>query len=152
MTFRKGESGNPAGRPKKLLKRIDEVLSQRGIEPIAEVLRLLDSLKRQRFSPKTAPKVLSPVEQTAWKDREGERCARLRSAARDQQLRIWLQLLPYFYAHAKETPLDDGDRGPLDLSGLTVKDLLALAGSRRSGGGGEAPGTAFPLPEKPELS
>ncbi len=45
MTFRPGISGNAAGRPKKLLKRPDEVLHEQGISPVAEILKLIPSLR-----------------------------------------------------------------------------------------------------------
>lgn len=153
MTFRPGVSGNPAGRPKKLLKRIDEVLHDRGIEPIAEVLRLLDALRRQRFTPTTPPKTLTPVQQATFKAKEADRCAWLRAAARDRQLEIWLELLPYFYAPVKEEPDDAGD-SRTDMSAASTADLLriVLAASRQDGRGHEASGSQFPLPEKPELS
>lgn len=40
-----GQSGNPAGRPRKLLHRVDEILSKAGLHPVTELLKLLDELK-----------------------------------------------------------------------------------------------------------
>ncbi len=45
MTFRPGVSGNPSGRPKKLLKRPAELLAENRLHPITELLKLLPELK-----------------------------------------------------------------------------------------------------------
>lgn len=76
MAFTAGISGNPAGRPKKLLKRVDEVLFERGIEPVAYVLDRITKLERTR----------------------GKRAF----DAKLQALRFWMELLPYVYAKPKE--------------------------------------------------
>jgi hypothetical protein len=78
MRFQPGVSGNPQGRPKKLLKRVDEILSERGLEPLAEVL---DRIAR--------------LEKTKGKGA---------SVAKMQALRLWVELLPYVYARPKELP------------------------------------------------
>lgn len=43
--WKPGQSGNPSGRPKRILPRVDEVLKQEGKEPIKELLALMPSLK-----------------------------------------------------------------------------------------------------------
>lgn len=78
MRFQPGVSGNPQGRPKKLLKRVDEILSERGIEPLAEVL---DRIAR--------------LERTTGKGA---------AVAKMQALRLWMELLPYVYARPKDLP------------------------------------------------
>jgi hypothetical protein len=45
MTFRPGVSGNPLGRPRKLIKRPDEVLAEQGISPVSKILDLIPQLK-----------------------------------------------------------------------------------------------------------
>lgn len=76
MGFKPGVSGNPAGRPKKLLRRVDEVLHERGIEPIAVVLDHIAKLGKTR----------------------GKGAA----AAKKEALQLWMELLPYCYARPKE--------------------------------------------------
>lgn len=39
--FKPGQSGNLAGRPKKLVRRIEEVLHAAGIDPMQEVMKLI---------------------------------------------------------------------------------------------------------------
>lgn len=78
MRFQPGVSGNPQGRPKKLLKRVDEIFAERGLEPLAEVLDRIKKLERKRGTP-------SAVAQ-----------------AKTQALRLWMELLPYVYARPKE--------------------------------------------------
>lgn len=43
--WKPGESGNPSGRPKRLLLRVDEILHKAGKHPVAEILKLLPELK-----------------------------------------------------------------------------------------------------------
>lgn len=43
--WKPGTSGNPGGRPKRILPRVDEVLKREGKEPIKELLALMPSLK-----------------------------------------------------------------------------------------------------------
>lgn len=45
MTFKRGISGNPAGRPRKLMKRPDEILAEQSLSPIHEILKLLPDLR-----------------------------------------------------------------------------------------------------------
>jgi hypothetical protein len=42
--FKPGQSGNPAGRPKKLLTRIDEKCHELGLHPFDEIMKLLPDL------------------------------------------------------------------------------------------------------------
>lgn len=41
--FAPGKSGNPSGRPKRLVARPDEVLAAAGIDPVKEILKLIAS-------------------------------------------------------------------------------------------------------------
>lgn len=43
--WRPGQSGNPNGRPKRLFPRVDQLLKDAGLEPIAELMKLLPKLK-----------------------------------------------------------------------------------------------------------
>lgn len=43
--FQPGQSGNPGGRGKRILPRIDEILKANNLEPITELLKLLPNLK-----------------------------------------------------------------------------------------------------------
>jgi hypothetical protein len=45
--FKPGQSGNPGGRPKKLLKRVDEMCHADGKHPYTELMRLLPELKER---------------------------------------------------------------------------------------------------------
>lgn len=40
--FQPGQSGNPGGKPKSRLKRIDEMLAKEDLHPITEILRLIN--------------------------------------------------------------------------------------------------------------
>jgi len=39
--FKPGQSGNPAGRPKKILARVDELCHQAGVHPFTELMKIL---------------------------------------------------------------------------------------------------------------
>lgn len=39
-------SGNPKGRPRKLLRRPDEELHEQGISPVSEILKLIPELRK----------------------------------------------------------------------------------------------------------
>lgn len=107
MGFKPGVSGNPAGRPKKLLRRVDEVLHERGIEPIAKVLGLLDQLSKLKPIIGPSPKHLKGAsEKRSW---QAARRAEHTEARLKQSLEIWLEVLPYVYAQPKELS------GQLDL-------------------------------------
>jgi len=43
--FQPGQTGNPGGRPRKLLKRVDEILHEAGIHPAIELMKLMPQLK-----------------------------------------------------------------------------------------------------------
>jgi hypothetical protein len=43
--FPAGQSGNPSGRPKRILPRIDEILKSKNLEPLHELLQVLPNLK-----------------------------------------------------------------------------------------------------------
>ena len=43
--WKPGQSGNPSGRPKRILPRIDEVLKAKSLEPLDELLKLLPDLE-----------------------------------------------------------------------------------------------------------
>ncbi len=43
--WKPGESGNPSGRPKRIFPRPDQILKEMGLEPIAELMKLLPNLK-----------------------------------------------------------------------------------------------------------
>ena len=111
------------------MKRVDEVLSERRIEPIAEVLRLLDALRRQRFKAKRPSRDLTPAQAAAFREREAAAVARLRAANRDDQLRVWMEILPYVYARPREAPEAEAlpdDAQKRRLAGLTDAQLLQL--------------------------
>lgn len=42
-----GQTGNPGGRPKRIFPRVDQLLKDAGLEPIAELLKLLPKLKER---------------------------------------------------------------------------------------------------------
>lgn len=42
--WKPGQSGNPGGKPKKLLRRLEEVMHSRGIDPVDELLDLIPRL------------------------------------------------------------------------------------------------------------
>jgi hypothetical protein len=46
--FKPGESGNPGGRPRRYLKRPDEILAAKGICPVEEILKLLPDLTKAK--------------------------------------------------------------------------------------------------------
>lgn len=123
MAFKPGQSGNPLGRPKKLLKRVDEVLHERGIEPVAEVLKILDKLKRQRPIVGPAPeRCKTEPEKRAWKAAQK---AMHSEQIQERCLDIWLELLPYVYPRVREQA-DDGagaQPGPEGQSGSRLRDL-----------------------------
>lgn len=43
--WKPGQSGNPKGRPKKLIPRVDEILAKQKINPVDEILALMPQLK-----------------------------------------------------------------------------------------------------------
>ncbi len=43
--FKPGQSGNPSGRPKKLLARVDEMCAAEGKHPYSELMNILPELK-----------------------------------------------------------------------------------------------------------
>ncbi len=43
--WKPGQTGNPTGRPRKLLKRIDEMFFADGIHPYTELMKLMPDLK-----------------------------------------------------------------------------------------------------------
>lgn len=123
MAFAPGRSGNPQGRPRKLLKRVDEILSERGLEPLAEVLAMVEDLKRVRVPKAEAPKTMTPAEKRAW---QLERKRRAQAVADERRLKLWLELLPYVYARPKELPEADDEFGKLPTGELAKRILAAV--------------------------
>ena len=156
MKFQSGQSGNPAGRPKKLLRRVDEVLHGAGVDPVAKIVALITQLERQRFQVRRAPKGVAGEQLEAWKEREVGRVEAARKACRDQQLKLWFELLPYVHAPVKdagepaEPPPAGAERG---LSGYSTEDLVAIAlGRRQLGGASGASSAPVEAPEKPRAN
>lgn len=85
-----GTSGNPGGRRKRLLKRLEESLVEIGKDPIGEIIKILDS---------------DDVNQSV-------------------KLKAWLELLPYLYPKATETPYSDEDEVRRQLSAMTKEQLV----------------------------
>ncbi len=42
--WKPGQSGNPSGRPKRVFPRVDQILFNANLEPIAELMKLLPTL------------------------------------------------------------------------------------------------------------
>ncbi len=42
-----GQSGNPGGKPKRIFPRVDQLLKEAGLEPIAELVKLLPRLSHK---------------------------------------------------------------------------------------------------------
>lgn len=72
--WKPGQTGNPNGRPRKLLKRIDEMLFADGLHPYTELMKLMPDLKSKeqaevwlelltycQAKPKTVEEELDPL-------------------------------------------------------------------------------------------